>query len=65
MNKTDTSLGKFELIKSHIEGTKADGTAYAFDKFSIMVAGKEISIQPKTEDKSLFEFLLENVIDKR
>lgn len=65
MQKTDTSLGKFELIKSHIEGNKADGTPYAFDKFALLVGGKEINIQPKTEDKSLFEFLLEYVIDKK
>lgn len=59
MEKTSSSLGKFELVKTHVTGTKADGRDYAFDTYSLVIKDKEINIQPKTEDKSLFDFLLE------
>lgn len=61
MQETKQVLGKVELVAVHVSGTKKDGSEFAFDRFAIKIDDVEIGINPRTEDKTLFEYKLGKV----
>lgn len=56
MNETKKVLGKVDLVVTHVQGVNKEGKDFSFDYFSIKLDDVEIRINPRAEDKSLFEY---------
>lgn len=56
MTENKKVLGNVPLIVTHVSGTNKEGKDFSFDTFSIRIDDVEIRINPRAEDKSLFEY---------
>lgn len=61
MQETKKVLGKVDLVAIHCSGTNKEGKEFAFDRFALKIGDVEIGINPRTEDKSLFDYKLGNI----